>query len=68
MMEAIQIPVVERAITRVKTIKRRVVGPLREHSDLRKIRRHRAAESALRDLEQLKDRALIENARIGFFR
>ena len=67
-MEAIQVPVVERTITRVKTIKRRIVGPLREHKDLRKLRRHKAAELALRDLEQTRDRALIETARIGFFR
>lgn len=48
-------------ITKLRLLKRRKDELNTEHPDVKMIRRHRAAEAAVKNLERLKDRGLIDN-------
>ncbi|MFW9911366.1 MAG: hypothetical protein ACFFEU_02790 [Candidatus Thorarchaeota archaeon] len=60
MQEVKTITTLRRAITGFGPLKRKVDELITEHPDLKIIRRHRAAEAAVKNLEQLKDRGLID--------
>jgi hypothetical protein len=48
-------------ITKLIPLKRKKDELTTEHPDVKMIRRHRAAEAAVKNLERLKDRGLIDN-------
>ncbi|MHA2065126.1 MAG: hypothetical protein ACXABY_12185 [Candidatus Thorarchaeota archaeon] len=67
MLEAKAIPKLRKAITRLSPLKRKKNELTTEHPDLKMIRRHKAAQAAVKNLEQIKDRGLIDN-RSSFIR
>ncbi|TFG06562.1 hypothetical protein EU522_01500 [Candidatus Thorarchaeota archaeon] len=54
MLEVKTIPIIEKVINQIKAYRRKRIEATPEHPDLREIRRNRAAEEALRDLERAK--------------
>jgi hypothetical protein len=61
MQKAKAIPTFRKAITKLSPLKRKKDELTTEHPDVKMIRRHRAAEAAVKYLEHLKDRGPIDN-------
>ncbi|MFW9802303.1 MAG: hypothetical protein ACFFFC_06615 [Candidatus Thorarchaeota archaeon] len=61
MLEVKRIPTLKRAIAKIRPLKSRMDEITTEHPDVKIVRRHRAAEAAVKNLERLKDRGLIDN-------
>jgi hypothetical protein len=68
MLEVKTIPSLKKAIAKISPLKRKKDELTTEHPDLKMIRRHRAAEAAIKNLEQLRDRGHIESNRSSFIR
>ncbi|MHA2041348.1 MAG: hypothetical protein ACW975_05740 [Candidatus Thorarchaeota archaeon] len=67
MLEAKTIPTLKRAIAKLSPLKRKRDDLTPEHPDVKMVRRHRAAEAAVKNLERIKDRGQIDN-RSSFIR
>ncbi|MFW9889495.1 MAG: hypothetical protein ACFFER_15010 [Candidatus Thorarchaeota archaeon] len=65
MLETKRVPTIRKAIAIIEPIEIRKDDLTTEHPDLRMIRRHRAAEAAIRNLERIRD---IESNRSSFIR
>ncbi|MFX0056433.1 MAG: hypothetical protein ACFFAX_04795 [Promethearchaeota archaeon] len=61
MLEVKTIQSLKKAIAKISPMKTRMDEITTEHPDVKILRRHRAAEAAVKNLEQLKDRGLIDN-------
>jgi hypothetical protein len=67
MLEDKAILTLRKAIAKLSPLKKKKDELTTEHPDVKMIRRHRAAEAAVKNLERIKDRGLIEN-RSSFIR
>ena len=68
-MEVRQVPVISRITAQITKIRGRRKAPESDHRDLsREERCYFAGEAALRELEQIKSKGLIESARASFYR
>jgi hypothetical protein len=68
-MEVKQIPIFSRIIAQVSKIRGRRKPPKSDHRDLaREERCYFAGEAALKELEQIKSKGLIECASVSFYR
>jgi hypothetical protein len=65
MLETKKVPTIRKAIAILEPLKRRKEEATTEHPDLRMIRRYRAAEAAIKNLERIRD---IESNRSSFIR
>ena len=63
MIETKAIQTVRKVVEKVSLIKRKRDAPVSEHPDLLMIRRHRAAEAAIKNLESLKTIGRFETRR-----
>ena len=61
MLEAKTIPTLKRAIAKLIPLKRKRDNLTSEHPDVKMVRRHRAAEAAVKNLERIKDLGQIDN-------
>ncbi|MHA2119000.1 MAG: hypothetical protein ACW98J_08770 [Candidatus Thorarchaeota archaeon] len=61
MQKSKAIPTFRKAITKISLMKRKKDELPTEHPDVKMIRRHRAAEAAIKNLEHLKDKGLIDH-------
>jgi hypothetical protein len=64
-LETKRIQTIRKAIAVIEPIEIRKDDLITEHPDLRMIRRHRAAEAAIRNLERIRD---LESNRSSFIR